>query len=203
MQLQFQLLYSVYTCNRLVTSLIEMFQQSLQDSNTIHHVLRGRHILCFVSLYLCCVNAVSFGQRVTIRVINFDGEPFKNKQVYISGLDAQAASNKYDERLKLTGKAIRADLSLLTDSKGETGFDLPNPAPTDVYVRPVFSERLWDCTCRVDVPTDRLLREGFIHMSYFGRNKPKPSIQPKAGEILFVMKQTPLWWQLLYPVEKQ
>ena len=176
-------------------------QQSLQDSNTIHHVMRYRYILWFVSLFLCCVNAASFGQRVTIRVINFDGKPFKNKQVYVSGLSEQAASKK-DERLNLTGKQIRADLSLLTDSKGETALDLPNLAPAFVYVRPVFSERVWNCTCLVHVLTDRLLREGFIHMSFVERNKPKPSIQPKPGEILFVMGRTPLWWQLLYPIEK-
>jgi hypothetical protein len=129
------------------------------------------------------------------------GRPFKNKQVYISGLSAQAAS-KYDERLKLTGKPIRADLSLLTDSKGETAFDLPNPVPAYVYVRPVFSERVWDCTCFVSVPTDKLLQKGYILTSSPARKKPEPSIQPKAGEILFVMGRTPLWWQLLYPIEK-
>jgi hypothetical protein len=164
-------------------------------------VMRGGYIPRLALLFLCCVSAASFGQRVTIRVINFDGKPFKNKQVYISGLSAPAASRK-DEQLKLTGKPIRADLSLLTDSEGETAFDLPNPAPAYVYVRTVFSERVWDCTCLVNVPTDRLLREGFIHMSFVGRSKPKPSIQPKAGEILFVMGRTPLWWQFLYPIEK-
>jgi uncharacterized GH25 family protein len=88
--------------------------------------MRGGYIPGFVLLFLCCVNAASFGQRVTIRVINLNGRPFKNKQVYISGLSAQAASKK-DERLKLTGKPIRAGLSLLTDSKGETAFDPPEP----------------------------------------------------------------------------
>jgi hypothetical protein len=137
---------------------------------------------------------------VTIRVINLNGRPFKNKQVYISGLSAQAAS-KRDEQLKLTGKPIRADQSLLTDSEGETAFDLPNPAPAYVYVRPVFSERVWDCTCFVSVNVDKLLQKGFVLFSA-GRKTPKVSIQPKAAEILFVMMRTPLWWQLLYPIEK-
>ncbi len=163
--------------------------------------MRGGYIPWFVLFFLCCVNAASFGQRVTIRVINLNGRPFKSKQVYISGLSSQAGS-KNDERLKLTGKPIRADLSLLTDSKGETAFDLPNPTPAYVYVRPVFSKRVWDCTCFVSVTTDKLLQKGFILISSPSRKKPKPSIQPKAGEILFVMGRTLFWWWLLYDIEK-
>jgi len=181
---------------------IAMFhQRSSQDSNTIRHVKRGGYIPWFVLLFLCCVNPASFGQRVTIRVINLNETPFKNKQVYVSGLSAQAASWK-EEHLKLTGKPIRADLSLLTHSKGETAFDLPSPPPAYVYVRPVFNERVWDCTCLIRVPTDELLQKGFIFISSAARKKAKPSIQPKAGEVLFVMRRTPLWWQLLYPIEK-
>jgi hypothetical protein len=145
------------------------------------------------------VNAASFGQRVTIRVINLNETPFKNKQVYIS---AQAASWK-EAHLKLTGKPIRADLSLVTDNKGETAFDLPSPLPAYIYVRSVFSERVWDCTCLIRVSTDELLQKGTIFFSSpSARKKAKPSILPKAGEVLFVMKQTPLWWQLFYPIEK-
>jgi hypothetical protein len=161
--------------------------------------MRGRHIP-WIFLFLCCVDVASFGQKVTIRVINLDGSPFKNKQVYVSGLSAHPAS-KEDERIKLTRKPIQADLSLLTNGSGEASFDLPNPPPAHVYVRPVFSQRVWDCTCFVSVATDALFNKGIL-MSFAPRNKRKPSIQPKAGEILFVMARTPLWWQLLYPVEK-
>lgn len=176
-------------------------QQSAQDSNTIHHVMRGRYSPWFVLFFFCCVNT-AIAQRVTIRVINLDERPFKNKQVYISGLSAQSASKK-DERLKLTGKTIRADLSLLTDSKGEIAFDLPNPVPAFVYVRPVFSERVWDCTCFVGVPTAELLRKGHIVWSpWAARKKPQPSILPKAGEVLFVMRRLPLWITILFPIEK-
>jgi hypothetical protein len=161
--------------------------------------MRCRYISRSVFLFLCCVNASSFGQKVTIRVINPDGKPFTNKQVYISGLSGQTDS-KHDEQLKLTREPIRADLTLMTDSKGETTFDLPNPAPAYVYVRPVFSERVWDCTCFVSVPTDELLQKGIV-ISSAERKKPEPTT-PKPREVLFVMRRTPLWWQLLYPIEK-
>jgi hypothetical protein len=161
--------------------------------------MRREYIPWFVLSFLCCASATSFGQRVTVRVIHFDETPFGNKQVYVS---AQAASWK-EARLKLTGKPIRADFSLLTDSKGETAFDLPNPLPAYIYVRPVFSKRVWDCTCLIRVATDELLQKGLIFFSFPAeRKKASPSIQPRPGEVLFVMKQTPLWWQLLYPIEK-
>jgi hypothetical protein len=164
--------------------------------------MRGGCIPWFALLFLCCVSPVSFGQRVTIRVVNLDGTPFKNKQVNISGLSAHAASLE-EERLKLTGKPIQADLSLLTDSKGETAFDLPSPPPAFVYVRPVFSERVWDCTCFVSVPTAELMQKGFIVWSpWAARKKPQPSILPKTGEVLFVMRRLPLWITILFPIEK-
>jgi hypothetical protein len=183
----------VNECNGDVTSFVARLEYN--------SVVRGRDIPWFVLLFLCCANAASLGQKVTIRVINLNETPFRNKQVYISGLNAQATSWK-EEHLKLTGKPIRADLSLLTDSKGETAFDLPSPPPAYVYVRPVFSERVWDCSCLIRIPTDELLHKGFIFISPAALKKPKPSIQPKAGEIWFVMGRLPLWLQLLYPIEK-
>lgn len=163
--------------------------------------MRAIHLQVAI-LFLSCMNAVCFGQRVTIRVVNLNETPFKNKQVYVSGLSAQAASWK-EEHLKLTGKPIRADLSLLTDGKGETAFDLPSPPPAFVYVRPVFSERVWDCSCFVRVPTAELLQKGFIVWSPWAtRKKPQPPTQPKAGEILFVMRRLPLWITILYPILK-
>lgn len=123
------------------------------------------------------------------------------KQVYVSRLRAQATTMR-EELLKLSKKPIRADVSLVTNSKGEIAFDLPKSVPAYLYVRPVFGERDWDCSCFVRVPTDELLQKGFLVLTPSAARKPKPSIQPKAKEILFVMRRTPLWWRILYPVEK-
>ena len=173
-----------------------------QCANTIQHVRKNGCIAWLILLFLCCAHAVSFGQKVTVRVVNLDGTPFTNRQVYVSGLTAPSTT-MHDERLKLTGKPVRADLSLTTDGKGKTTFDLPNPAPAYIYVRAVFSERVWDCSCFTRIPTDELLQKGYVTGSpYATRKKPKPVIQPIAGELLFVMRRTPLWWQLLYPIEK-
>jgi len=163
--------------------------------------MRDQYVSWFTVLFLCCANAVGFGQKVTVRIVNLDGSPFRNKQVYISGFGAQATTMR-DEELKLTKNPIRADLSLTTDNKGETTFELPNPAPVYVYVRPVFSERVWDCSCFWRVPAGELLKKGYIAGSPNVRKKPKPAIQLKAGELVFLMRRTPWWWQLLYPIEK-
>jgi hypothetical protein len=165
-------------------------------------MMRGGNIPWLVLLFLCCANAASLGQTVTIRVINLTNEkPFRNKQVYVSGLSAQATT-MHEERLKLTKKPIRADLSLVTNNKGEIAFDLPKSVPAYFYVRPVFSERDWDCSCFVRIPKEELLQKGFLVMTPPAARKPKPSIQPKAREVLFVMRRTPLWWRILYPPEK-
>jgi hypothetical protein len=150
-------------------------------------------------LFLCCLSASAFGQRVTVRVIDSEGKPFTNKQIYISGLSGRAES-KPQEQL-ITRKPIRADLNLMTDSNGEATFDLPEHVPAYLYVRPVFSERVWDCTCFAALRMDELLQKGVV-IAPAQRRKTKPSVQPKAGEVLFVMTRTPLWWQLLYPIEK-
>ena len=50
-------------------SVIGMLRHPIpQDSNTIQHVMKDGNIPWFTVLFLCCANAVSFGQRVTVRV---------------------------------------------------------------------------------------------------------------------------------------
>jgi len=54
----------------------------------------------------------------------------------------------------------------------------------------------------VRIPAEEILQKGDIVMSPYAARKSKPAIQPTAGEVLFLMKRTPLWWRILYPVEK-
>jgi hypothetical protein len=151
---------------------------------------------------LCCLNSVSFGQKVLIRVLKVNEKPIRNKQVSLSWLSTLEGSIR-QEQIKLIRKPIQPDVSLVTDSKGEAAFDLPNPSPAYVYVRPAFKERAWDCTCSQIIATDELLQKGYLVMSpYAWRKKPKPPIQPRAGEVLFVMRRLPIWIQILWPIEK-
>jgi hypothetical protein len=165
-------------------------------------IRNGKFVAHFFLLFLCYLNPVSFAQTVVIRVVNVHGKPISNKQVSVSWLSTLDDSIRH-EQIELIRRPIRADVSLVTDSKGETAFDLPNPAPAYVYVRPAFKDRVWDCTCSPIITTDELLRKGYLVISpYASREKPMPSIQPRAGEVLFVMKRLPLWVQILWPIEK-
>jgi hypothetical protein len=85
---------------------------------------------------------------VTIHIVDVTNEsPVRNQHIYISGISRKAASEG-DERLKLTTKPISADLSVITDNKGEARFDLPKPAPAYFYVRAALSGPHWDCLPR-------------------------------------------------------
>ena len=155
-------------------------------------------------LFLSCVNAVCFGQTVSIRLVNFTNEsPVSNQRVYVSGISGKAAMNDMDERLKLIREPRTADLSLVTDTLGRAGFDLPKPAPAYFYIRAALSGPHWDCTCVVRVSTEEVVQKGFVVLSSYGaRGKPKSPIQPKSGEVLFALRPTPLWVRLLWPLLK-
>jgi len=155
-------------------------------------------------LLLSCMNAVCFGQTVTIRVVNVTNEsPVRNQPVYIWGISGKMAlaEDERRERSKLRN-AISPELSLMTDAHGEAQFELPKPAPAYFYVRAVLSDPHWDCTCVERVSTEELLQKGFVTLSpYAERWKPKP-IQPKAGEVLFALRPLPLWFRVFWPLLK-
>ena len=152
-------------------------------------------------LFLSCVNAVCFGQRVSIRLVNLTNDsPVGNQRVYISGISGTAI-NERDERLKLIIKPFTADLILVTDTAGRAGFDLPKPAPAYFYIRAALSGPHWDCTCLVRVSTEEVVQGGRVVLSpYAAKGKPKPAIQPKSGEILFALRPMPWWVRFLWPL---
>lgn len=154
-------------------------------------------------LFLFCVNAVCFGQTMTIRIVNVTNEsPVRNQSVYIWGISGKIALGE-DERRKLLTNAISPELSLMTDANGEAQFELPKPAPAYFYVRAVLSNPHWDCTCVERVRTEEVLQKGFVTLSpYAERWKPKP-IQPKSGEVLFALRPLPLWVRFFWPLLKE
>ena len=159
----------------------------------------GVNVLCFALLFLSCVDASCLGQTVTVRIVNVQNEsPVRNRHVYVSGLRAKTATNE-DEGLKLVMKPMTADLSLITDTNGDATFELPKPAPADFYVRAALSGSEWDCTCTVRVSTEEVVEKGFVVWSPYAERKPKPSIQPKPGLILFSLRPIPWYVRVLWP----
>jgi hypothetical protein len=177
---------------------------SPQELDKIQHVTCSGHIPRITVLFLSCVNAVCFGQTVSVRLVNLtDESPVSNQRLYVSGISGKAAINEEDERLKLTKKPFTADLSLVTDTMGRAEFDLPKPAPAYFYIRAALSGPDWDCTCLVRVSTEEVVQKGFVVLSpYAAKAKPTPPIQPKSGEVLFALRPTPFWVRFLWPLLK-
>ena len=159
----------------------------------------GLWIAILVSFF---VNPACVGQTVSIRLVNLtDDSPLRNQRVYVSGISGKGALNERDERLKLIKKPLAPDLSLVTDSMGRAEFDLPKGAPAHFYIRAVLSGPHWDCTCLVRVFTEEIVQKGRVVLTpYAERGKPKPPIEPKPGEVLFLLRPTPLWVRLLWPL---
>jgi len=128
----------------------------------------------------------------------------RNQRVYVSGITSTGALNEKDERLKLITKPLTADLSLVTDRTGRAEFDLPKAAPAYFYIRVALSGPHWDCTCLVRVSTEEVVQKGRVVLTpYAEREKRKPLIQPKAGEILFALRPLPLWVRFFWPLLKE
>jgi hypothetical protein len=102
-------------------------------------------------------------------------------------------------RLELSNP-LAADMTLVTDVKGETTFDLPKSVPSHFYVRAVLNGRHWDCFCASRVATEELEQKGIVVKNAEGEGG--PSIQPKPREILFALRPTPWWVRLFWPLLK-
>jgi len=154
-------------------------------------------------VFLSCVNAASFGQTVSIRLVKIgDESPVRNQRLYVSGIGG-TPTNERDERLRLVNEPSTADLSLVTDTMGRAAFELPKHAPAYFYIRAALSTPHWDCTCVVRLSTEEVADRGFVVLTpYAARWKRNQLIQPKAGEVLFVLRPLPLWFRLFFPVLK-
>jgi hypothetical protein len=148
------------------------------------------------------VNPACVGQTVSVRLVNLTNErPVRNQRIYVSGISGIGAVNESAERLKLINKPLTPDLNLVTDSMGSVEFDLPKPAPAHFYIRAALSGPHWDCTCLVRISTEEVVQKGRAVLgAVLERGKPKPPIEPKPGEVLFLLRPTPLWVRLLWPL---
>jgi len=88
-----------------------MIRARLDTIYSVYSVTSAKCIPWFV-LLLVCASPASFGQRVTIRVVNANERPFRNKQVYVLGLRGQVFSGK-EANLMLNAKPVRSFQCLL------------------------------------------------------------------------------------------
>jgi hypothetical protein len=165
------------------------------------HLTSRRYIWSLALLLLPCVGTTCFGQTVTIRIVNVTNEsPVKKQKVSVSGISGKEETLE-EARRKLVTKPTTPDLLLVTDAHGEAQFELPKTAPAYFYVRAEVSGPVWDCTCMVRVSTEDVVQKGFmVSPGDHEGSRSKPSIQPKAGEILFRLRPTPWWVRVLWPL---
>ena len=160
-----------------------------------------RRVWLSAPLLFSLVGTVSFAQTVKIRLVNTaNGDSIRHERVFVSGISGKANTPE-EERQKLLSKHAAPDLRLETDANGETQFDLPNPAPTHFYIRPVLSPSVWDCTCTVQVKTEEVMQKGItIRNVQDGSSPGKFTVQPRGGEVVFRLKPTPWWVQVFWPL---
>jgi hypothetical protein len=169
-------------------------ERSWTSKNLSIAVTSLRHLLAFAVLLSGFTSLACFGQTVTVRIINAgNGKPVAAHKILVSGI--RGSSETPDEaRRKLAAKHPSPDLTLLTDAQGRVQFDLPNAPPADFYVRAVLRSPVWDCSCLITVPTEKLMRKGL----WIGPHDDS-SVQPQPGEILLRIRPTALWQRVFWP----
>jgi len=187
--------------NSSIVGVIAIFrQQSARRLDKIQPMVWKQKILRFALRLFLCANTVCFAQTITIRLVDLTNQsPISNQHVYVFGLSGKAEMKEEKVRLELSNP-LAADMTLVTDIKGEATFDLPKSVPPYFYVRAQLSGRHWDCFCGPRIATAELVQKGIVVRN--DERKAEPSIQPKAKELLFALRPTPWWVRVFWPLLK-
>jgi len=156
----------------------------------------------FAAFLFSLVSTESAAQTVKIHLVNStNGSPVTNLNVLVFFGVREKANGQPEDSHKLLDKHATPDVRLVTDTSGETHFDIPNPIPERFYIHAELAGPMWDCPCLVRVVTEEMLRKGFtITNSREDLSPGKFSTQAKPGEILFRLKPTPLWVRVFWPL---
>lgn len=125
---------------------------------------------------------VSYGQLITIRVINAEnGHPLTKKHIMVVLLAEK-------------GEKRRPHLQLKTDVHGEARFMFPEPASLRFAVLVRLSSLHWSCRCSAVVTTAVAVQAGIVE----GKKSISAATPVKAepGQIVFVVRRRPFFEQL-------
>jgi hypothetical protein len=142
-----------------------------------------RYFRCLVWLCLLWIGPPSFGQVITIRVINAkNGHPLPKKHIMVSLRDEKNEKGS-------------SHLQLETDVRGEARFTLPEPIPTRLSVVVLLKSRSWRCGCSALVATEDVVQKGAVE----GQNvfRTATSVRAEPGQIVFIARRLPFLEQLL------
>jgi hypothetical protein len=95
-----------------------------------------------------------------------------------------------DDKLQL-----KQPLNAKTDSHGIAGFHLSGPLPERIGLS--FSPFEFGSCSEVEFLTDQILRTGVVAGNTCRSSKPKPSVNPEAGQLVVFGKRVTLWQRVL------
>jgi hypothetical protein len=137
------------------------------------------------------VTPLCFGQTIGIRVVNDKtGRPLPKQRISISLLyeKGEKTPAKYD-----------AVLNIETDEKGESQFNLPEPAPAHLAAAVHLTSEHWRCGCGVLVTTQDLIQKGILGPRSPASGNP---VKAEPKEIMLFARPLTLFERLLYPFVK-
>jgi hypothetical protein len=146
-----------------------------------------RYSRCLAWLCLLWISPVSFGQAITIRVVNSkNGRPLPKRHITVHLLY---------EKSEKTPLQYDALLQLKTDVHGEARFTLPEPAPTHFSALVRLSPH-WRCGCLALVTTQEVIQKGLAKGQ--GSTGATIPVATEPGEISFAARRRPFFdWLLL------
>jgi hypothetical protein len=134
------------------------------------------------------VTPLYFGQTVRIRVVNDKtGHPLPKQPISITLL--------YEKGGKTPAKYDGA-LNIEIDEKGESQFNLPEPAPAHLAAEVHLTSEHWHCGCSVLVTTQDLIQKGIVGPRSAESGNP---VKPEPKEIMFFARPFTLFERLFYP----
>ncbi len=144
-----------------------------------------RFLMWFCLLW---IGPVSFGQVITIRIINAkDGRSLPKRHIWVSLL-----YDKSEER----PSQFNGYLQLETDAHGEARLTLPEPAPGHFSVVARLKSESWHCGCWARIATKDVVKNGVVEGQGFARAAVPVRAEP--GQISLVARRRPFFERFMY-----
>jgi hypothetical protein len=145
------------------------------------------YLRCLALLCVLWIGPVSFGQVITIRVIDAkNGHPLPKRDISVALL-----YEKGEER----PSQYNGFLQLETDAHGEVRLNLPEPAPGHLSVVGRLRSESWYCGCRARVATQEVIQNGVVEGQDLAKGMP---VRAEPGQISLVARRRPFFERLMY-----
>jgi hypothetical protein len=145
-------------------------------------------------LLLCSLALTGFvgsalGQQIDVRILDErNGRSLTNEVVWLQFYEAP-------------GNRMLQRIQYKTGTDGVAHVQLPVPRPTKlVFATPIDR---FQCAGFVDAETSEIISRGATSGVSCRPNGSPPPPNPKAGEVVIIVKRMPWWYRLLAPLERE